>query len=30
MPNDIDLANLELRELTLDRVDDFLDYFDTI
>ena len=30
MPHDIDLANLELRELTPDRVDDFLDYFDTI
>ena len=28
MPNVLDLANLELRELTPDRVDDFLDYFD--
>ena len=28
MPHDIDLANLELRELTPDRADDFLDYFD--
>lgn len=28
MRNKIDLANLELRELTPDRVDDFLDYFD--
>ena len=28
MPNEIDLANLELRELTPDRVNDFLDYFD--
>ena len=28
MPNEIDLANLELRELTPDRADDFLDYFD--
>lgn len=28
MRNKIDLANLELRELTPDRADDFLDYFD--
>lgn len=28
MPHDIDLANFELRELTPDRADDFLDYFD--
>jgi len=28
MPNEIDLANLELRELTPDRANDFLDYFD--
>ncbi|MDE0326527.1 MAG: GNAT family N-acetyltransferase [Candidatus Poribacteria bacterium] len=28
MPHDIDLANLELRELTPDCADDFLDYFD--
>lgn len=28
MPHDIDWANLELSELTPDRADDFLDYFD--
>lgn len=28
MPHDINLANLELRELTPARADDFLDYFD--
>ena len=28
MLNEIDLANPELRELTPDRADDFLDYFD--
>jgi GNAT superfamily N-acetyltransferase len=28
MPNEIDLANLELRELTPDRANDFFDYFD--
>lgn len=28
MPNEIDLANLELRELTPDCADDFLNYFD--
>ena len=28
MPNEIDLANLELRELTPDHANDFLDYFD--
>lgn len=28
MPNEIDLANLEFHELTPDRADDFLDYFD--
>ena len=28
MPNALDLTNLELRELTPDRADDFLDYFD--
>jgi len=28
MLNEIDLANLEPRELTPDRADDFLDYFD--